>query len=168
MNKRLPIFILVFLFIGFVSAYSNYNNHYSYSNQGFYNGAIHLNEIQNGYYLVPDYSPVNNYNYFNEKISLNENRYPIYDYYWGYTYRTTDEFGADYSRKVIQLNKHSNYDYQTSNSNYYFQRNNINNEMDFYYKYQPLRGSYEKIDCYSSHPKDQIFYRRCPSTILLN
>jgi len=36
-------------------------------------------------------------------------------------------------------------------------------DKDSYYKYNPIKREYKKINCYHEPPKDAIFYRSCPN-----
>jgi len=36
-------------------------------------------------------------------------------------------------------------------------------DKDSYYKYNPIKREYKKIDCYHEPPKEAIFYRSCPN-----
>jgi len=36
-------------------------------------------------------------------------------------------------------------------------------DKDSYYKYNPIKREYKKINCYHVPPKDAIFYRSCPN-----
>jgi len=158
MKKKFFFPLLVVLFIGLASAnsYSYYNNYQTYydSNQVF----VSKNNL-----LIPLRDSYNRDFY---KESYNEKRYPTYNYRHGYTYRDTREYQRthlDYrDREDIRRSRHLE-DYRTTRrsrdvGDYYDYKN--------YYRYEPFKQSYKKLDCYDSPPKGKLIYRKCPKVFL--
>ena len=86
----------------------------------------------------------------------NQDRYPTYDYRWGYSYRTSDE----YQTQRIEMGRYIPDDYGYGNYNY--------NNRAFYqdrptikYVYSDYMRGYEKIECYNYQPRGKVFYTKC-------
>ena len=123
------IFVSLFLF-SFASASSTYTVQHDY-----YNDNTHVKTV---YYTL------------DKTYQENPNRYPVYDYRDGYTYRTSKE----YLEQKYDNSKQSLY-YRNSNER------NGNSGKITYYNYDPYMRSYEEKTCYDSPPKGKLFYIKC-------
>jgi hypothetical protein len=102
---------------------------------------------------------------FNNNEWENEDRYPVYDYRWGYSYRTSNDYQED---RILRLQEG---DRNNWNDNYRnFERNGYDDyDYDFYYQEKPTEKyiyvdylrSYQKIECYNYPPRDKLVYVKC-------
>ncbi len=136
-------------------AYKKYNSeNYDYSY-----GVITLGDYQSSvdYYSIED-----------------EDRYPLYDYRHGYSYRTTDEYQ---DRKEFLDYYSSNYRDNSPASRTYSSRNDdvmswlfdgkqtrvvYQDSPNYYYEYVGYLERYEKHECYVNPPRDKLIYTKCP------
>ena len=127
-TQKLFSLILASLFlISFVSASSGYR-------------------VQHAYYEDETYVKTVYYN-FDKDYRENEYRYPVSDYKYGYTYRTSKE----YLEK-----KYSSYDEHEHKKHYKESTRKIT-----YYEYVPYLERYEEKTCYNSAPSGKLFYIKC-------
>ncbi len=162
-NKKI---ILVFLLIGllminFSSACSN-NYHYQPYDDSYENDFNSMDTNDGVIFVVYDD------NYYGEDVysKENEDRYPAYDYRFGYTSRLQE----DYYYNSIRLNN-----FNDRRNDYYPRENFMNWLFDgeddrvvyqtrpqYYYTYSDYMEEYEKHECYTYPPKDKLFYVECP------
>ena len=91
-----------------------------------------------------------------DNIYENQDRYPTYDYRWGFSYRSTDDYQDRFlvdDTKVVYLNGEASYSY----NDYAYQ-----DVTSYYYEYDNYAQSYEQKTCYKSPPQNQLFYTKCP------
>ena len=96
-------------------------------------------------------------NDYYDKYGLeNEDRYPVYDYRWGYSYRASDEYRND--RMEREYEDRYNYDYENNYGyrNYYYE-----DAPSVKYVYSDYMRSYQRIECYNYPPRDKFFYIKC-------
>jgi hypothetical protein len=86
----------------------------------------------------------------------NEDRYPLYDYRWGYSYRTSDK----YQEEKIVRNYRSEYNLDYINNNYYSDRY-YQEKPSIKYVYNDYMRNYDEIECFQYPPKDRFFYIKC-------
>jgi len=79
----------------------------------------------------------------------NNERFPTYDYRYGYTYRATTDY----------LNKHNPKKDISKNYERYFSMNSKDHKD--YYSNSVLPLNYKKQKCYYTAPKDKLFYIQC-------
>jgi len=95
------------------------------------------------------------YNYDNHEWE-NEDRYPVYDYRYGYSYRATSEYQEYHERRVYYGESDSYYDSYHSSSYKFQYRPNV------YYTYDDYMRKYTAHECYVNPPYNQLIYVRCP------
>lgn len=105
-----------------------------------------------GIILVIQQVPADNYN--NHKWE-NEDRYPVYDYRNGYSYRAAYEYQEDLHEEVYYSDHHSSYDYHDSEVHY-------QQSPYIYYTNDDYMRTYTPHECYVNPPSDRVFYIRCP------
>jgi len=146
MKKILLIILLGFFLISLISAHDSYYDSiyrpeviYLEDYHDDYRRADtrHFDERRNNIYSEVDW----NYD--------NEDRYSVYNYRHGYTYRRTDEFKRNHPRIV-----HLSYD-----ENYYYRNRGVKLQ---YAQYNPFRDDYKVKDCWVVPPRNQLFYIKCP------
>lgn len=81
----------------------------------------------------------------------NENRYDVYDYRHGYSYRATQEFYED--KVVIKSKVYSSDSWVLRDVDY--------GKRASYYVYVPYMKSYDERKCYISAPSNKLFYVKC-------
>jgi len=93
----------------------------------------------------------------------NEDRFPVYDYREGYSYRSTRAYQEFLDEKDYR-NAHYiySYNYEESISNYNSRNYNFNEAAEYYYTYDNYMRTYTKHECYQNPPKDKLFYIKCP------
>lgn len=114
----------------------------------------------------------NNYYYPNDKVVVtktsaayyeNDDRPSTYDYRWGYSYRTSNEYwnrqySTDNKRVVVSNGPRYNNpmmgQYNEYNNDYY------DGKM-MQWEYNSYRDRYESRTCYDSPPKGKLFYIKC-------
>ena len=133
-TMRLFGLLLASLFlVSLVSASSTYTVQHDYYND---DGSAHIKTV---YYT------------FDKHYQENENRYPVYDYRDGYTYRISKEYlEQKYDNEYSRTSSHKN-------SN---ERGRSSNEIT-YYDYVPYMRAYEEKTCYNSAPHGKLFYINC-------
>lgn len=93
----------------------------------------------------------------------NEDRLPVYDYRYGYSYRATSKYQEDLSERTSR-NTYIEYDNSYYNSRYNHNSKNFDfqDEPEYYYTYEDYMGTYTKHECYSNPPADKLIYIKCP------
>jgi len=99
----------------------------------------------------------------------NENRYPLYDYRGGYSYRFSDEYQDEKIAREISNKNYLDYNYNSYENDYfpyssryydddYFPHQDVPNIK---YIYNDHMRSYSEIECYNLPPRDKLIYRKC-------
>lgn len=88
---------------------------------------------------------------FDKDYRENEDRFPISDYKYGYTYRASKEYlekkyDRNYERDYF---RHSSYE------------RGRNSDKITYYEYSPYMRTYVEKTCYDSPPRGKLFYIKC-------
>jgi len=99
----------------------------------------------------------------------NEDRFPIYDYREGYSYRATKVYQDSLNERIYR-NTYYYDDYYDHNSYYDYPENSRRNSrpsnygggVEYYYTYDDYMRTYTKHECYPNSPKDKLFYIKCP------
>lgn len=146
--KNTTKFILIALVLVFVFQFTSacdYHNNHQYNDLDTNDGVI----------LVIQQVPAGNYN--NHEWE-NKDRYPVYDYRNGYSYRATYEYQKNLQEEVYYNNHYSNYNYgyHDSERSYYQQSPYV------YYTYDDYMRRYTQHECYVNPPRDRVFYIKCP------
>jgi hypothetical protein len=98
------------------------------------------------------------YNYNNHDLE-NEDRYPIYDYRYGYSYRAT----AEYQQYHQRIDYNDEYDYNEPDYyNYHSNSYSFQYRPNIYYTYDDYMRKYTAHECYVNPPYNQLIYVRCP------
>lgn len=154
MKKLMFALLGLLLFSSFANACSGVN--YDYNEMSSNDGVI---------FILKDDNVHGDVIYLNE----NEDRYPVYSYRYGYSYRSSEEY---YYEEPVYLN----YNHGRSYSNSYYVDENLPNWIfdgepvntvyqtspSYYYEYVDYMGGYQKYSCYNYPPSDKIVYRKCP------
>ena len=173
--KKLSIFILALTFLSsLASAHVYYYEGIEFDND------YHVKEkITETKYYPRDDKTVTTTTYIDYD---NEERYPTYDYRWGYTYRSTPKYRDEhYQKKIVRRYYEDHYDdyyynyhhspkrdYYEDHYSGYYPRDYYHSDYykrpqkSYYYKYIPHLREYQKVECYTSAPKGTLFYRKCP------
>jgi len=137
-------FIIITLFLVFAFQITSANNYY-----GNYDRYNSLDADDGVIFIIKEVPADENYN--NQKWE-NEDRYPVYDYRYGYSYRAISE----YNQKVKYTDPyHNNYNYQSDHV--YYQ-----DSPYVYYVYDDYMRKYTSHECYTNPPRDKVFYIKCP------
>ena len=140
MNKK---FFVILLFLFSFSLASAYSVRYDVDE-----GYIYKEKITETKYFPDEHFTLSRTTYIDYD---NDERYPTYDYRHGYTYRATTDYRDRHDQKKKISKNYREYPVRE----YY-------NHKDYYEKYIPYLGSYEKKECYHTAPKGKLFYIRCP------
>lgn len=106
-----------------------------------------------GVILIVQQVPADEYYNYNNHEWENEDRYPVYDYRYGYSYRATSEYQEYYSEQ-----------YYSQNTNYYYDSHPVYYQTSpgVYYTYDDYMRTYTPHECYTHPPSDHTFYIKCP------
>ena len=139
------ILLLLSLFAN-VSACVRHNNYNDYA-PGRDDGVILIVQERDYY----DYSDLHDWE--------NEDRYSLYDYRWGYSYRFSDEYQVEKDRREMVLEEDDGYDYDERG--YYGAHYAYQDEPSIKYVYSDYMRSYQEVECYDSPPRNRLFYIKC-------
>ena len=153
--KKLLIFVVLFLLVGFASASHLYNDDVTYKET-----------ISKTYYNSHDNSATTRtaYAYYD-----NEDRYSTYDYRWGYSYRESEDYWNRYHDfdevKVIKFDNkrsHTSYDKTDSYSGHgrYGQWDYVE-QPRIQARYNSVLDRLEYRECYDHAPRGKLFYIKC-------
>jgi len=102
------------------------------------------------------------YKDYSSKSWESENRFPVYDYRYGYSYRATKEYREDLNERIYRNT-------YVESDNTYYQDNirglkmvNFQESPEYYYTYNEYMRTYTKQECYSNPPADKLIYVKCP------
>jgi hypothetical protein len=100
---------------------------------------------------------------YDSKYWENEDRFPVYDYREGYSYRATRAYQESLNERTYRNAYYdssyiSDRDYNRHNSRPY----DYGNGKEYYYTYDDYMRTYTKHECYPNPPKDKLFYIKCP------
>lgn len=108
---------------------------------------------------------IRNVDYSNEYDSQyweNEDRFPVYDYREGYSYRAKRAYQESLNERIY---RNTYYDSHYSSDIYYDRYNSRLYDYDggkeYYYTYDDYMRTYTKHECYPNPPKDKLFYIKC-------
>ncbi len=98
----------------------------------------------------------------------NEDRFPVYNYHEGYSYRATRAYQESLNERIYR-NSYYYDDYYYDHEDYsgYSSRHNsrpsdYDEGVEYYYTYDDYMRTYTKHECYPNPPKDKLFYIKCP------
>ena len=111
-------------------------------------------DADDGIIVITREVPADEYYHYNNEWE-NEDRYPVYDYRYGYSYRATAEYQERY-----EFNSRSYYeDYKPDYYNYH---SNFQYRPNVYYTYDDYMRTYTAHECYVNPPYNQLIYVKCP------
>jgi hypothetical protein len=111
-----------------------------------------------GVILIVQQVPANEYYNYNNYEWENEDRYPVYDYRYGYSYRSTPEY-QEYHEEYNGYNEQ----YYSQSANYYYDSHATyyQSTPEVYYTYDDYMRRYTPHECYTHPPSDRFFYIKC-------
>jgi hypothetical protein len=149
-NKLLFIFIGLFLLVSAIQLTSacKHND---------YNDCDNEYALRNGDDVIFIFRNVDYTDDYNSYYWENEDRFPVYDYREGYSYRAKRVYQDSLNERIYR-------------NDYYEEEYNsrrprpveYKDEAEYYYTYNEYMETYTKHKCYSNPPKDKLFYIKCP------
>jgi len=96
----------------------------------------------------------------------NEDRLPVSNYLDGYSYRATKAYEESRNERIY-LNtyyeeRHDYTPYVAQKKIPSYNYRDDNKGIEYYYTYEDYMRTYTKHECYSTPPKDKLFYVKCP------
>lgn len=101
---------------------------------------------------------------YNSHEVENPDRYPVYDYRWGYSYRASDKYQDErFFRDRYDASYYDGYDYQRGYDGRYYDDDNFyyQAEPNVKYVYSDYVQNYVKTECYNYPPRNQLIYIQC-------
>jgi len=174
-NKIVLAIVILLVLVGALIIYINVKDSQSYSidpRANIYSGNEVESEIKTTYVDDYYYTPKTTTKIIYVDDTVTDTGYPISDYYYGYTYRSSDDYKERYLKRVIEFDTYHDCDYDEYNHDYYNEDFTHNENDDYissndyriyyYYEYNSFTKQEERKSCYIIPPKDKLFYTKCP------